>query len=214
MSIGITNEVINPGDGFDDPKAGAAPIDYFADPVVSEQEPATLERLSAMAVRAGELEGEIALAASALAELEDELHGIRRRHIPELMEGLGMDSFKMSDGREVTVDNKINASITAEHKPAAFLWLRDNNFDGIIKTNVDVSFGKGESADAEKAAELLREAGFEPSVAENVHPMTLKSFVKERLEEGDEIPTEVFGIYEFKEAKIKLPKVKKASTRK
>jgi len=211
----VSNDLNQPGDGFDDaPVTGAAPIDYFADPVVTAQEPATLERLSAMALRAGELDGLIAEASTKLAELEEELNTIRRRHIPELMEGLGMDSFKMSDGREVTVDNKINASISAENKPAAFAWLREHEFDGIIKTNVDVAFGKGEAADAEKAAAVLREAGFEPSVAENVHPMTLKSFVKERLEEGDEIPTDVFGIYEFKEAKIKNPKVKRASTRK
>jgi hypothetical protein len=202
-------------DGFDDaPANDVAPIDYFADPVVNDQEPATLERLSSMAVRAGELESEITAASVALAMLEEELNTIRRRHIPEIMEGLGMDSFKMSDGREVTVDNKINASISADNKPAAFAWLRDNKFDGIIKTSVDVAFGKGEAENAEKAAALLREAGFEPSVSENVHAMTLKSFVKERLEEGDEIPTDVFGIYEFKEAKIKSPKVKKVSTRK
>jgi hypothetical protein len=33
--------------------------------------------------------------------------------------------------------------------------------------------------------------------------------VKERLEHGDNIPIDVFGIFEFKLAKIKLPKPKK-----
>jgi hypothetical protein len=109
----------------------------------------------------------------------------------------------------VSVKADVKTSITEANKPAAFAWLREHHFDGIIKMAVSLSFGKGESAAAELAVKTLHEAGYEPTQAESVHPATLKSFVKERLEDGDNIPIDVFGIFEFKQSKIKLPKTKK-----
>lgn len=206
----MSTEVSVP-DGFDDVQSAPAPIDYFADiPSGDNQEPATLERLSLMAKRAVELEGELAMINGQLAEREEELNGIRRRHIPDTMVRLGMDSFKLDDGSTVGVDVKISANITVANKAAAFAWLREHNFDGLIKTKVGADFGKGESSMADAAVKALRDAGFEPSVDESVHPMTLKSFVKERLEEGEELPLDTFGVHEFKEARIKLPKTRKA----
>lgn len=192
----------------------AAPIDYFDDLEGSgfervDAEPATLERLTTLAARAKELEAEIATDTTALAEKQAALEKITRAQIPTIMEELGMEEFKLADGSSVSVKNDVKCGITEENKPVAFEWLRKHGFDGIIKTKLTSEFGKGEDARAKAARDTLVKAGFDASVSESVHAMTLKSFVKEQLELGTSIPMKEFGVYEFKEAKIKAPAKKK-----
>ncbi len=178
-------------------------IDYFDGVDDAPKPAATLERLTALAKEATELTSSIDEMTVVLADEQDKLTKILRRHIPEIMEELGMSEFKMVDGSVIAVTNQINASISEDNKPAAFAWLVDNHFDGIIKTKVQSDFGKGEIEEANKAVKALADAGFIAEVSRTVHPATLKSFVKERLEKGDQIPLATFGVFEFKQAKIK-----------
>lgn len=193
-----------------DPKIGST-INYFEDAQQpSAEEPATLERLSSLAVEAKELEARIAQMTVDLAEEQGKLDKILKGHIPSIMEQLGLEEFKLKDGSKVTVKQDIKCGITEERKPAAFAWLADNEYDGIIKTGIALAFGKGEIADAERAIEVLHEAGFGAAeLDKSIHPSTLKSFVKERLEAGDNIPLDTFGVFDFKVAKIALPRTRK-----
>jgi hypothetical protein len=185
-------------------------VDYFDEPNgQDEAPPATLERLTALAAEARDLEDQINADTVALEELKGKHDKITKRFIPTIMEELALEKFTMSDGAEISIKESIAASISAENKPAAFAWLAERNFDGIIKTKVQSEFGKGEIEKARELVARINEAGFDASLDQNVHPMTLKSFVKERLEAGDSIPLDVFGVFESKEAKIKLPKRKK-----
>lgn len=193
------------------PEHSSTAIDYFDDlPKVPEEvQAATLERLTALAVESKELEKQIAEATVALEELKAKNDKILMGHIPSIMGTLGLEEFKLSDGSKVTVKEDVKCGLSEERKPDAFAWLRANEFDGIIKTGVSLSFGKGEQEAVAKAMAALQQAGFEPSVAENVHPQTLKSFVKEQLADGTNIPMETFGVYEYKVAKIALPRSRK-----
>lgn len=182
------------------------PIDYFEDLgqeiAVSEN---TIERLTGLANAATELREKIDQMAFDLAEEQEKLVKIVRVQIPNIMAELNMKEFKMTDGRTVSVDPKLNASIPEQMRPTAYRWLEEHNYDGIIKTKVHSEFGKGEMEDAIKAREALQEAGFMASLDRNIHPATLKSFVKERLEAGDKLP-DAFSIFEYSEASIKAPK--------
>ena len=59
--------------------------------------------------------------------------------------------------------------------------------------------------DAIKAAyaELAKGQGLEPTQKLKVEPMTLKALVRERLEAGKEMPTELFNIYVGNKTTIK-----------
>lgn len=183
-------------------------IDYFAEEnnPVEEAPAATLESLVNLASTVIDLDKQIVEAQIALGELEDKRKKIARTQIPDIMDELGMQSFKLADGSTLDVKTSINASISEDNKPAAFAWLTEHEKDGIIKTKVTSEFGKGEIEAAREAVKALTEAGFGAMLDQSVHPMTLKSFVKEQLEEGVNIPLEVFGVFEFKEAKITPPK--------
>ena len=60
------------------------------------------------------------------------------------------------------------------------------------------------------AAALAKRAARPVEVAERVHPARLLSFVKERLEKGEAIPFDLFGIHPFSRAKLKAPSAKKS----
>jgi hypothetical protein len=184
-------------------------IDYFDDPVEAPQE-ATLERLTELAKDAVALEKELEADEAALKEKQGRLDKILMGYIPDIMKELDLEEYKLKDGSKIAVKEDIKTHLSEEHKPEAFAWLRANDFDGIIKTVVSANFGKGEADLAEKAREALVAAGFtQAALSDSVHHTTLKAFVKERLEEGTNIPLDVFGVFEFTKAVITQPKTRK-----
>jgi len=191
-------------------EVNAAAIDYFDVPnETPEQTEATLESLVKYANEMKSLEKEIADIERELAERNGRLNKISGVIIPDVMDRLGMEEFKLSDGSKVLVKTDIKCGLSEDRKPAGFAWLRENDYGGIIKTAVSLAFGKGEEQQAKEAVDVLSAAGFNAQIGDSVHPATLKSFVKERIEAGDNIPIDVFGVYEFKQTKIVLPKSRK-----
>lgn len=184
-------------------------IDYFDEPVEAPQE-TTIERLTTLSKDAVALQEELDADEAALKEKQKRLDKILLDYIPEIMKALDLELYKFKDGSKVECKEDIKCSISEDRKPIAFEWLRENDYDGIIKTNVSASFGKGEAQLAEQARAALVAAGFtQAALSDSVHPSTLKSFVKERLEAGTAIPLDVFGIFEFTRAKITQPKTRK-----
>lgn len=199
-------------DGFDDPPV-ISDADIFGDgdapDMTAEEQGQSLEKLVELAELLQKKDAEVVVANEALATVKGEADKLRGVTIPNLMQRLKMESFKLQDGSEISVKKDIKCSLSEERKPAGLAWIREHGHGGIIKTEVSLSFGKGDEAKAKEAEKLLREKGFSPDVGDSVHAQTLKSFVKERMEAGDQIPLATFGVFEFKEAKITLPKKKK-----
>ena len=213
-------------------------IDYFEDEG-KEPEGATLERLREYADDITLLQSEIDEDTRKLAEKTERLKKLTQKTVPGIMRELQIKSFKLVDGSELSVENKVHASIPAHKKAEAFAWLEKYKFDGIIKTSVSVSFGKGEMEQAKEAQKALAEKGISAEIERSVHPSTLNSFVKERLAAAGEaeesqgapvvdindgfdgepgegvvekvpnLPLDLFSVNEFEQCKIKLAKKKK-----
>lgn len=200
-------------DGFDDAPPVLDAADIFGDgdapDMTAEEQGQSLERLVTLAHELQTKDAEVVKANEALALVKGEADKLRNTTIPNLMQRLKMESFRLEDGSEIGIKKDIKCSLSEERKPEGLKWIREHGHGGIIKTEVVLSFGKGEEVKAKEAEKLLREKGFTPDVGEGVHAQTLKSFVKERMEAGDSIPLATFGVFEFKEAKITLPKKKK-----
>jgi hypothetical protein len=107
------------------------------------------------------------------------------------------------DGSSVDVKPNYSASITVANRDAAFQWLRDNNLGDIIKNEISVSFGRNEDLKAADYANLASERGYQPTQKLKVEPMTLKALVRERLENGKEMPTELFNVFVGNKTTIK-----------
>lgn len=208
----MSTEPVGP-DSFDDVNSELSPVMSMFDDAESNAPVGedSLARLTRLCRESKEIEAELIKAQERAATLQSQLDKIEMNLIPTIFDELGIRSFKLEDGSEVQVNPDIKVGISEANKPAAFRYLRENDFDGIIKESVSLQFAKGEGELSEKAKKTLIEAGFTPVIKEDVHYQTLRSFAKERLEEGDaEFPQELFGVWPYKRAKIVQPKVKKA----
>ena len=141
-----------------------------------------------------------------LKDLKKEYQRISGEVIPTMMSEMGLAELKLSDGSHLKVSTTYRATITEANKETAFNWLRDNGLGDIIKNEILVSFGRNEDNKAASYAELAKGQGFQPTQKMKVEPMTLKALVRERIEAGKEMPTEIFGVFSENKTTIKRNK--------
>ena len=135
-----------------------------------------------------------------LKKKQDHLSG---EVIPTMMAEMGLAELKLQDGSHLKVSTSYRATITEANKEAAFNWLRNNGLGDIIKNEISVSFGRNEDNKAADYAALAQERGFQPTQKLKVEPMTLKALVRERIEAGKELPTELFNVFVGNKTTIK-----------
>ena len=141
-----------------------------------------------------------------LKELKKKRDHISGEVIPTMMSEMGLAELKLHDGSHLKVSTSYRATITEANKEAAFNWLRENGLGDIIKNEISVSFGRNEDNKAADYAELAKGQGFQPTQKMKVEPMTLKALVRERIEAGKEMPTEIFGVFSENKTTIKRNK--------
>ena len=141
-----------------------------------------------------------------LKDLKKEYQRISGEVIPTMMSEMGLAELKLQDGAHLKVSTSYRATITEANKEEAFNWLRNNGLGDIIKNEISVSFGRNEDNKAATYAELAKGQGFQPTQKMKVEPMTLKALVRERIEAGKEMPTEIFGVFSENKTTIKRNK--------
>ena len=149
-----------------------------------------------------DLEDSIVAKEEELKQLKQQADAISGEVIPTMMQELNISTLKLADGSAVEVKPVYGASISAERKEEAFEWLRSNGLGDLIKNEITVSFGRNEDNKAIAYATLAQGQGFQPSQKLKVEPMTLKALVRERLESGKEMPTELFNVFAGNRTKI------------
>ena len=137
-----------------------------------------------------------------LKALKAEKQKLSVENIPALMDEMGVERLDV-DGVTVTRKMMVHASIPKDRKDEALGWLRSEGLDDIIKNDVTCSFGKGEDNIAGDVLGMLQERGYDASAKTYVHPMTLKAFVKERMESGKPIDLDMFGAFVANAAEIR-----------
>lgn len=131
---------------------------------------------------------------------------LREETIPAAMQEMGIEELKLDTGQTLSVKQDVYAAIPAESKGEAFAWLNEHGFGGLIKTEVTCNFGKGERDAAAKLLERLLAERIAATFDENVHPQTLKAFLREQVAKGSSIPLELFGARPVWTASIKKGK--------
>ena len=76
----------------------------------------------------------------------------------------------------------------------------------IVPVLADVGETRGEDDQASAFAAFAQQQGYAPDQNTEVHPQTLRAFVKERCEAGEEFPMELFGAWIGQRAVIKRGK--------
>ena len=162
------------------------------------------------------LSNEVQKMESLVKEIEDIEENLKKRKkdldvissevIPTMMSEMGLSQLKLMDGSMIDVKPFYNATITIANRESAFNWLRQNGLGDIIKNEMVVSFGRGEDNKAAEYAELAKSQGLQPAQKLKVEPMTLKALVRQRIEAGQEMPTEIFSIFVGNKTTIKRKK--------
>jgi len=138
-----------------------------------------------------------------LKELKDQEKYHSEFVIPGIMEKMGLSTLKLKDGSELAVKKVYSAKIKAEKKAEAIQWLRDNGLGDIVKNNISVAFGQGEENKAMAYATLAKESGYEPSQTEKVEPQTLRVTMEDWKNKGNEVPQDLFWVFEGNQTKVK-----------
>ena len=177
-------------------------IDYEQDRVQSVTQADAAKSLSDKVIELKNLEDEISNAEKSVSKLKEQAKQLSQFEIPAMMEEMHITKLKLKDGESVEIKKIYGASIPQEHQEAAFTWLRDNDLGDIIKNDITVTFGRGEDNKASVYADLAKGQGYEPVQKIGVHAQTLKAVVRERLEAGREMPSDLFKTYAGNSTKI------------
>lgn len=159
-----------------------------------------LTRIVAMAELLRSQQADLAAAEQAVKEAKAAMLTTERETLPLLMTELGLTEIKLKDGAVVSVKEDVDVKIPEARRSEAMDWLVKNGFGGIVKTEVSKQFGAGEM---NEAVTLYETIGDGAKLASTVHHSTLKSFVREQLAQGTNIPYDMFGIFPYSVAIIK-----------
>lgn len=157
------------------------------------------EKQAELEYEMGVLEGEMKAKKVQHSKIADEM-------LPELMEELGLDKFETKSGLKIDVSEKVRASISKANQSKAFAWLEEHDHGGLIKSEVKVTMAKGDVETAYVAMDALNKCGLMPEAKYSVHPQTLGAWVREMLEEGEDIPLDILGVFRQRTAKVEVPK--------
>jgi len=123
--------------------------------------------------------------------------------IPNLMREAGISKMELTDGSVVNVKPYYQAHINESFKERAHNWLRENGHGDLIKNNVTLEFGKGQDDLAQSVIQDAQEKGYNVKQKQGVHASTLKAFVREQIQDGKQVPNDMFGVYVANRVTIK-----------
>jgi hypothetical protein len=152
-----------------------------------------------------DVERAIAHLESLLATAKADRHNLRTELIPQAMDAVGLSEFRLADGTKISVESSYDASLRKDFETEAVTWLKDHGHGGIVKAAVTALLPRGKGEKAEQIARLIAEqSGVRAEVRETVHPMTMKKFYRELVEEGGgELPEQLFSVWHGRLARIK-----------
>jgi len=165
----------------------------------------TDESLSALTQLGQELytaEEQVLLLEAQLKQAKKARDFIAQRSVPDVMSEMGLESLTMTGGRKIDIKEKLAVSPPVANRPLVLEALVEQGAGALIKTNVSVAFGRGSEAEVKELLDLLQEKGLAAKSESKVEPATLKKHVKDRLENGEPVDTELFGVWTGKEAKF------------
>ncbi len=154
-----------------------------------------------------------------IKEIDAAIRHIAEKRIPYALSELGLSKLTLADGSVLSIDEGVTASQLDSTKPYfefAKSFLIEHDASDLLKTKVEMEFGRGSHNEALSIVADLKDQGYDATVKETVHASTFKSFGNELLrdygrklengEDADPPPFEQLGMFHYKKAKIKVGK--------
>ena len=176
--------------------------EMFDDTTLDKVQKGDMKTLSSLVKDLDQLTIDINEKEEELKSLKLQKHKMSTEQIPAMMDEMGVQRLDV-ENLSVSLKPLINASIPPTRRDEAYQWLRENDLDDIIKNDVIMSFGKGEDNMAGDIMYELEQRGMHPEKKTHIHSMTLKAFIRERVEKGLPIDLDLFGAFVARTADIK-----------
>jgi len=177
-------------------------IDFEKDQTEAITQTNEVKALSDQVLSLRDLEDRIRQKETEVKKLKKDLDIVSGEIIPTMMTEMNISTLKLADGSAVEVKPIYGASISPDKKEEAFNWLRENGLGDLVKNEVTVSFGRNEDNKAMAYATLAQGQGYQPVQKLKVEPMTLKALVRERVESGQDMPSDLFNVFAGNRTKI------------
>ncbi len=168
---------------------------------MTREDPALLQ-LSKLAEEQLSAEKAVGAAERVLEISKEKLRNISEGQIPELMDSLDIEKFTTKGGLTIRVNETLRASIPKDHLVEALQWLRDNGHEKLITHEMKVQPDTDE--DAETLAAIFDGNKVPFTDKSSVNHMTLGKFCREKLEAGENVPDDLFGIFRQRQSKIEV----------
>ena len=187
-------------------------IDFEKDQTEAITQTNEVKALSDQVLNLRNLEDRIKEKETEVKKLKKDSGIISEEVIPTMMTEMNISTLKLADGSAVEVKPIYGASLGQgrsesdsdfiKRREEAFNWLRNNGLGDLIKNEVTVSFGRNEDNKASDYANLAQGQGYQPVQKLKVEPMTLKALVRERVEAGQDMPSDLFNVFAGNRTKI------------
>ena len=161
-----------------------------------------LKELGVMTNRLADLELEAVRIEEDLAGKKKEIAELGTRKIPDLFDEFGLSKLTLTDGTVITIKRSYAATITKAKMVECYKWLRKNKFGSLIKHEVNTKLKRGEAKEAKQLLALIKKLGLTSTDKQTVAANTLKAFVKEQIEAGNDFPQELFSVFPIRIAKV------------
>lgn len=184
-------------------KQQAPDYSRFVDAVEAPDNDDVLGRITTAAEEMKRLEHQIAEAELNVKKLKAAHDQIATETLPELMDSVGLTEVKTRSGLPVKIVDVLHTSIAKDRKPMAIAWLDKNGHGGMVRRNVIIDFDKTQEEKVQRLLRLIGKGWPNHRVELDVNGSTVKAFVKRKLDAGEDIPLDVFGVHQQREAQIK-----------
>lgn len=167
---------------------------------------ATLENIVFFSDRFIEIDKELKEIDDYASKLEEEQRLIEEDTIPTIFHELTTTNLGLRDGFSCKIEPKFQGTVVIKDPAKAekqLALLEKIGGEDIIKFDITCSFSKGKMKEAKILMDMLKEYGFEFKAKRSVHAGSLASFIKQKLELGQEVPLDEMGWRYFNRASIK-----------
>ena len=141
-----------------------------------------------------------------LGFLNKEIEILRSEKIPELLARYDLSEIKLKNGKKISITQKYFCSLPKNDltkRDSSLAWVQKNNGSDIIKSTINISFSKEEFKAFKSTKDILFKNQIPFLEKEDIHPATLKAYLKESIEQGLEVPHNLFNLFIKNDTKIK-----------
>jgi hypothetical protein len=152
----------------------------------------SLSRLTSLARQQIAIQNEIEELQLKLRQREEARDKISEYEIPELMHEIGAREITLLDGHKLKIQPFYTGKITSQE---AYDWLEAKGYGDMIKVDLTVSCRMSDEEMVEKVRKLFHENKIEWDETQGVHHSTLRAWIKDTIQTGQEIDRELFSVY-------------------